>query len=340
MYNSSAIPLVTFVSDNEIAPESSSEEEHARETFSDYLTSIFKPVYNKLLLLYYQEIMSLIIWIEFYTVATGDHFGRLNSNVNTSTDRELHITAMAITEFWLKLPTLEKTHIALAEATMEVAELVGGTIMNGEPVQTSADDILPLVLKTVEAKLQNDVDLYRKYEQVKSNIAKERLNVTCMHRTYFRKSRMSRRNEMHLFKEWFSHPKIRNFILHKVFVHQYLKPVPLKDSEEYESTVTAKAIVQLSKIHNVTDKVNKIYNDTVFEITSQFTPSNFPLGTNTTALGGFNPQMYVNKTVPLLFEKLEKKFKENPLLYLELLTVKKSVEQLAISHPIIFNGSV
>lgn len=330
------------VFNNEIQEQISSDgEEQSRETFAEYVSSILRPMFNKFLLLFYRQLMSMMIWMEFYTIATGDHFGMINSNMNASADWQMHRTTMAVSELWLTLQAMEKVQAAIGEATIEVAELVGYVILKDEPVdKTVVPDIIPMVLEKIELKLRADPELYQQYVKVKSSIPDERSNKT-EHITYFTGNQMTPKQEKKTYNKWYSHSQIRKFIVNKLFVQYCLKPVPMTEGEEHERVVLAKAVVQLSKVQNKTDEVNRIYMETIAEIASQFDPSKYPFNVSSYPLGGFNPTLYANKTIPVLFEKLGQKFAQDNILNFELLTMKKSVIGMAILRnweKIIANG--
>lgn len=269
-------------------------------TFTSMIKSIHKPeVVSLPRLIFYDKLLTLELRLEFFTIASGDHLGLVPVEQEPNVDAEHHNIAMAISDLWLKLPTMVQIEEIIKNVTAELVK----TFDPKEPCTRT--NIMKLFFDIMEAKLAANPQLYVAYREAKFNT--ENRNKIDGHKTYF-VSTVSKQEEKEIFTQWFMRPRIRRFLVNKLFLQESANRSDLQtDSNEYERYILARSILELSKNTNFTDEVQRIYDEVISEIADHFAPHNHRFKSPACFFGEFNSGEFANKTAPVLFQKLADK---------------------------------
>lgn len=289
----------------------------------DSVNNIIDPVWKELLLTVSREFTRFALRLEFFTIAAGGH---LTMPVpEEQADNEFHEIAVAVTELWLKLNTMERVEEIITNATKEVLKDSEDTLLDlNQNEIRKMTKTLKLMFERINTTMCEDPELYPKYLGIKKMIKKSSTLNASEHVTYLKEKPRSMAEEYKIFKNWFAIPRIKKFLVNKMFLMRCTKYSNLNlNTDEQNHYILGRALITLARESTRRKRVQRTYYEAIKK-TSQKLVSNIQ---NEHVYNGFLGELtkYSDKILILLFNELEKQINKDPAMTATFQVIKQQI---------------
>lgn len=289
----------------------------------DSVNNIVDPVWKELLLTVSREFTRFALRLEFFTIAAGGHLTVLVPEEHA--DKEFHEIALAVTELWLKLNTMERVEEIITNATREVLKDSEDILLDlNQNEIRKMTKTLKLMFERINMTVCEDPELYPKYLGIRKMIKKSSTFNASGQVTYLKEKPRSMAEEYKIFKNWFAIPRIKKLLVNKMFLMRCTKYSNLNlNTDEQNDYILGRALITLARESTRRKQVQRIYYEAIRKTSQKLVPNI----QNEHTYNGFLGELtkYSDKILILLFNELENQINKDPAMTALLELIKQQI---------------